>query len=87
MNESDDFLLSSVYYEDSDKRVPGFLHDYAYCAQALLAVAGKVDWLEAGASSEYIDKAKVCYGILVILVMFLRQVFIIRKRCRSTNCS
>ena len=61
MNESDDFLLSSVYYEDSDKRVPGFLHDYAYYAQALLAVAGKVDWLEAGASSEYIDKAKVCY--------------------------
>ena len=26
MNESDDFLLSSVYYQDSDKRVPGFLH-------------------------------------------------------------
>ena len=61
VNESDDFLLSSVYYEDSDKRVPGFLHDYAYYAQALLAVAGKVDWLEAGASLEYIDKAKVCY--------------------------
>ena len=61
VNESDDFLLSSVYYEGLDKRVPGFLHDYAYYAQALLAVAGKVDWLTAGASLEYIDRAKVCF--------------------------
>ena len=56
------FSLSSVYYEDSDKRVPGFLHDYAYYAQALLAVAGKVDWLEAGSSLGYIEKAKICFA-------------------------
>ncbi|PDH26711.1 MAG: hypothetical protein CNB76_01685 [Puniceicoccaceae bacterium MED-G32] len=55
------FSLSSVYYEDSNKRVPGFLHDYACYAQALLAVAGKVDWIEAGASSNYMNKAKACY--------------------------
>jgi uncharacterized protein YyaL (SSP411 family) len=60
--ESEDFSLSSVYYEDSDKRISGFLHDYAYYAQALLAVAGKVDWLEPGASTAYANKAKACYA-------------------------
>ena len=59
--DSNGFSLSSVYYEDSGKQVSGFFHDYAYYAQALLAVASKVDWLEAGASSYYINKAKVCY--------------------------
>ena len=59
--KSEDFSLNSVYYEASGKRVSGFLHDYAYYAQALLAVAAKVDWLEAGASSYYVNKAKDCY--------------------------
>lgn len=60
--EDEAFSLSSVYYEDSDKRVSGFLHDYAYYAQALLAVAGKVDWIEPESSSGYIEKAKVCFA-------------------------
>ncbi len=62
ISEDEAFSLSSVYYEDSDKRVSGFLHDYAYYAQALLAVAGKVDWIEPESSSGYIEKAKVCFA-------------------------
>lgn len=52
--------LKSVYYEGAGAEVGAFLHDYALLAEALLAVASKVDWIEAGASAIYESKAKAC---------------------------
>lgn len=55
-----EYDLQSIYYEDSDKKVAGFLHDYAYYAQALLDLAGKIDWVEFGSSKKYITLAEKC---------------------------
>ena len=52
--------LKSVYYEGADSRIDGFLHDYALAAEANLAVASKVDWLDPGASIIYRDRAYGC---------------------------
>ncbi|NBB78235.1 MAG: DUF255 domain-containing protein [Verrucomicrobia bacterium] len=61
VRETDDgSAIQSVYYEGSGARVAGFLHDYALLAEACLAVAGKIDWLEAGASTIYRQRAKAC---------------------------
>lgn len=52
--------LRSVYYEESGAQVDGFLHDYALVAEAFLALASKIDWLEPGLSAVYQDRAKAC---------------------------
>ena len=52
--------LKAVYYEGSGAQVDGFLHDYALAAEAFLALASKLDWLEAGASAEYLARARAC---------------------------
>jgi uncharacterized protein YyaL (SSP411 family) len=53
-------LLRSVYYENGGARVDGFLHDYALMAEACLAVASKVEWLDPGASAVYQARAQAC---------------------------
>ena len=60
--ESNDgrIYLKSVYYEDSGPSVEGYLHDYALAAEAFLAIAAKIDWLDAGASQVYLHRAKAC---------------------------
>ena len=60
--ESNDarIYLKSVYYEDSGASVDGYLHDYALAAEAFLAIGAKIDWLDAGASQVYIQRAKAC---------------------------
>ena len=61
VRETDDGLMvHSVYYEASGSRVDGFLHDYALLTEACLAVAGKIDWLEAGISAMYQARAQAC---------------------------
>ena len=55
---SEDCLrIRSVYYEPTGPRVEGYLHDYALAADACLAVASKIDWLEAGAAPDYVARA------------------------------
>lgn len=52
--------VQTVYYEGSGAQVPGFLHDYALLAEACLAVAAKIDWVEPGASRRYQKRAQAC---------------------------
>ncbi|TVP75473.1 MAG: thioredoxin domain-containing protein [Puniceicoccaceae bacterium] len=52
--------LKSLYYEASGARVDGFLHDYGLLAEACLAVAAKIDWLDAGAAAIYQARAQAC---------------------------
>lgn len=52
--------VQAVLYEGVGARIPGFLHDYALAADAFLAVAGKIDWLEPQASAIYFKRAKSC---------------------------
>lgn len=52
--------LKAVYYEGAGAQVDGFLHDYALAAEAFLAIAAKVDVLEAGASAAYQTRAQAC---------------------------
>ena len=52
--------LKAVYYEGVGARVDGFLHDYALAAEAFLAIASKIDWLESGASATYLARAQAC---------------------------
>ena len=56
----DGFHLKSVFYEGSGSHIEGFLHDYSLAAEAFLAVAAKIDLLDAGASMEYQRRAEVC---------------------------
>ena len=50
--------LHSVFYEDGPQ-LNGYLDDYAYYAEALLSIAAKIDWLDPGASTRYIDRARM----------------------------
>lgn len=52
----DDGELYAVYSEDKMK-VRGCLDDYVYLAQGMLALAGKVDWVEPGSSKIYVERA------------------------------
>lgn len=52
--------LKAVYYEGAGAQVDGFLHDYALAAEAFLAIASKLDWLEPGASAAYVARAQAC---------------------------
>ncbi len=52
--------VSTVYYKDHGAQVDGFLHDYAAVADSFLAVAAKIDWIEAGASELYVKRAQLC---------------------------
>ena len=61
VRETEDGLqLKSVYYEGSGALVDAFLHDYALVAEACLAVASKVDWIEPGSSALYQARAQAC---------------------------
>lgn len=51
--------LSSVYYEAGKKGgEEGYLDDYAFYAEACLALAGKVEWVALGESGVYIERAR-----------------------------
>ena len=52
--------LKAVYYERGGAKVDAFLHDYALLAEACLAVASKIDWVEPGASATYQARAQAC---------------------------
>ncbi len=52
--------LKSIYYEEYGAKIDGFLHDYALAAEANFAVASKIDWLDAGASAIYRERAYAC---------------------------
>jgi uncharacterized protein YyaL (SSP411 family) len=52
--------LKAVYYERGGAKVDAFLHDYALLAEACLAVASKIDWIEPGASDTYQARAQAC---------------------------
>ena len=52
--------LKAVYYESGGAKVEAFLHDYALLAEACLAVASKIDWIEPGASVIYQARAQAC---------------------------
>lgn len=49
--------LFSVYYEGSGARHPGRLDDYAYLAEALLALSAKADWVQPGTAARYQARA------------------------------
>ena len=52
--------VKAVYYEGVGARVDGFLHDYALAADAFLAIAAKIDWIDATASADYVSRAQAC---------------------------
>lgn len=52
--------LKAVYYESGGAKIEAFLHDYALLAEACLAVASKIDWIEPGASVIYQARAQAC---------------------------
>jgi uncharacterized protein YyaL (SSP411 family) len=52
--------LKAVYYESGGAKIEAFLHDYALLAEACLAVASKIDWIEPGASAIYQARAQAC---------------------------
>lgn len=52
--------LKAVYYERGGAKVDAFLHDYALLAEACLAVASKIDWIEPGTSATYQARAQAC---------------------------
>ena len=52
--------LKAVYYESGGASVDAFLHDYALLAEACLAVASKIDWVEPSASTVYQARAQAC---------------------------
>ena len=52
--------LKSVYYESGGAKIEAFLPDYALLAEACLAVASKIDWIEPGASAIYQARAQAC---------------------------
>ncbi|GHB96927.1 thioredoxin domain-containing protein [Cerasicoccus arenae] len=49
--------LRSVYYSGEGARYNGRLDDYAWFAEALLTLSGKVDWVEPSASARYQERA------------------------------
>ncbi len=49
--------LRAVFYEDGGPRVEGYLHDYALAAEACLAVAARIEWLDTGAAARYLGRA------------------------------
>jgi len=49
--------LSAVCYDDGP-RFNAYLNDYAFYAEALLAVAARIDWLEPGISQTYLSRAE-----------------------------
>ena len=55
--ENGEVRVKAVFYEGSGSRVDGFLPDYALLSDALLVLAGKIDWLEPGISKHYRDRA------------------------------
>jgi uncharacterized protein YyaL (SSP411 family) len=59
-SSSSTIQLHSVYYEKAGSSVPAFLHDYALAAEAFLAVAAKIDWLQPGVSHRYRERAQAC---------------------------
>ncbi|MDP4878895.1 MAG: hypothetical protein NWR36_03325, partial [Opitutales bacterium] len=52
--------IKAVYYEGVGAQIEGYLHDYALAAEAFLAVASKVAWIDPAASSIYQERAKAC---------------------------
>lgn len=52
--------IKAVFYEGVGPQVDGFLHDYALAADALLTLASKVDWVDAGAAATYRERAQAC---------------------------
>lgn len=50
--------LQSVYYSGKGAHYAGRLDDYAWFAEALLTLSGKVDWIEPGAGAEYQERAE-----------------------------
>ena len=52
--------LKAVYYERGGAKVDAFLHDYALLAEACLAVASKIDWVEPANSATYQARAQAC---------------------------
>lgn len=56
----DGIQLKAVYYEGGGAQVDAFLHDYALMAEANLALASKLDWVEPGSAARYQARAQAC---------------------------
>ena len=59
-HHADGIRMKSVFYKSSGAHIEGFLHDYALAAEAFLAVASRIDLLDAGAFTEYLERAEAC---------------------------
>jgi len=55
---ADGIQLKAVYYESGGAQVDAYLHDYALLAEANLAVASKIDWVEPGLGARYQARAQ-----------------------------
>ncbi len=53
----DDHRLYALCYEDNIPGINAYLDDYAFYAEALLTLGSKIDWLETGTSSLFIQRA------------------------------
>ncbi len=57
LTQKEDGSLASVYYAGVGARHTGHLDDYSFMIEAALSLAGKVEWLESGASGRYLQAA------------------------------
>ncbi len=53
----DDHRLHALCYEDNIPGLNAYLDDYTFYAEALLTLGSKIDWLETGTSSLFIQRA------------------------------
>lgn len=61
IDDSQEFLnVRAVFYEGKGPKVDGFLHDYAMVADAFLAIAAKIDWIQPGQSKVWQERAQQC---------------------------
>lgn len=54
----EDGQLMSIRYEETLPKNPGFLDDYAFWAEGLLALSSISDWIEPGSSRKFIKDAE-----------------------------
>ena len=54
----EDGRVLSIRYEETVSKVPGFLDDYAFWAEGLLALSAISDWMEPGSSRKFLQDAE-----------------------------
>lgn len=56
----DDLHLNTVNYPESGAQIDGFLQDYAGFGEACLTLSAFGEWLQAGSSTTWLERARAC---------------------------